>query len=258
MRIRRLFIAITFALSPLILDAQEISIGNNENQPIEERIIYNRESTLHATLHSRGLGLGLHIGKIRDIQRTTNWEFEISYLKSLKQIKLANFFNFTSFVYGKLNDVMVFRGGYEVERRIYGKPYWGGVELRWLYGGGASLALLKPYYYTVMVAETTSTNELVQVMEYRTFDDHTQWIDIIGKAPFKYGLQEVKFRPGLYAKGGMNFEIGTSKTRAQSIEIGAMAEYFPQGIDIMADNPTEYIIPILYLSYRWGSRYNKY
>lgn len=206
------------------MNAQEISIGNDDRQPIEERIIYNRESTVHATLHSRGLGFGYKTGKIRSIYKTTYWDFEISYIRSQKQIKLINLYNASTLVYGKLNNMVSLRGGYEVERRIYGKPYWGGVELRWLYGAGASLALLKPYY---------------------------------ANASFWYGIKETKLRPGIYAKGGMSFEIGTSRTRAQSIEVGAMAEYFPQGVNLMEMNPTEYVFLTLYLSYNWGSRYNK-
>lgn len=259
MRLNRLFIAISFALAPVILDAQEISIGNEDNRPIEERIIYSNETTLHATLHSRGLGVGFKIGKIRSIYKTTNWDFEISYLRSQKQIKiLGPYFSSTSFVYGKLNDVLVLRGGYEVEKRIFGKPYWGGVELRWLYGFGGSLALLKPYYYTVKVATPSSTGENIQVTDYQTFENHSQWIEIIGKAPFKYGLDGIGIRPGIYAKGGMSFEMGTSRLSAQSLEFGMVAEYFPQGLALMADNPNEYFIPTLYVSFSWGSRYNKY
>ena len=260
MKLNRLFIAVTFALTPAIIEAQEISIGNEERRPIEERIIYNRETTLHLTANTQGLGGGFKLGKIRSIYKTTYWDFEVMYLKSLKQIKQINLYgyNTSSFVYGKLNDVLALRGGYAEERRIYGKPYWGGVELRWLYELGASIALLKPYYYAVIVAETTTTGEYQQVLKYQTFDDRAQWIDIIGKAPFKQGLNETKPYPGIYAKGGMSFEIGTSRTRAQSIEAGAMIEYFPQGINLMAENPTEYVFTTLYLSYSWGSRYNKY
>ena len=258
MKLSRFLIAVTFALTPVILDAQEIAIGNDENRPLEERIIYNRESSLHATIHTQGFGGGYKYGKIRSIYKTTYWDFELSYLRSLKQIKLMNYYNATSFVYGKLNDVMILRFGYEVERRIYGKPYWGGVELRWLYEGGASLAMLKPYYYAVIVAKPTATGDYEEAIEYQTFDDHEQWIDIIGKAPFKTGLGEIKLKPGIYAKGGMVFEIGTSRLRAQSIEVGAMVEYFPQGIELMAENPASHVIPTLYLSYSWGSRFNKY
>lgn len=245
MKLSRYLVAVAFALTPVILDAQE-------------EIIYNRESTLHVTLHTQGLGAGYKHGKIKGIDRTTYWNFEVSYLRSLKQVKLMHYFNTASFVYGKLNDVLILRAGYEEERRIMGKPYWGGVELRWTYGIGASLALLKPYYYMVTVATPTQNGGYVEEYVYQTFEDSSQWIDIVGKAPFKEGLNEIKLRPGIHAKGGMAFEIGTSRIRAQSIEFGAMVEYFPQGIPLMAENPPDYVIPTLYLSYSWGSRYNKY
>lgn len=258
MKLNRFLVAVTFALTPVILDAQEIAIGNDDSRPLEERVIYNRETTLHVTANTQGLGAGYKHGIIKGIHKTTYWDFEVSYLRSQKQIRLMNYFSPTSFVYGKLNDVLTLRGGYEVERRIYGKPYWGGVELRWLYEAGASLAILKPYYYSVAVAQPTSAGEYEQVIDYQTFDNKDQWIEIIGKAPFKHGIDEIKLRPGVYAKGGIVFEIGTSRLKAQSIEVGAMVEYFPQGIALMAYNPLSYIIPTLYLSYSWGSRFNKY
>lgn len=244
MKLHRLLIAVSFALTPVILEAQDV--------------IYNRETTLHATIGTQGFGAGYKSGKIKGIHKTTYWDFEAMYLRSLKQVKLLNYYGGTSFVYGKLNDVLVLRGGYEEERRIYGKPYWGGVELRYIYELGASIALLKPYYYAVKVAKPTSVGGYEESYEYQTFDNSPQWIEIIGKAPFKEGLSEIKVRPGIYAKAGMSFEIGTNRLRAQSIEVGAVAEFFPQGIALMADNPLSYFIPTLYLAYNWGSRFNKY
>lgn len=259
LRLHRLFIAITFALTPAILDGQEVGIGSDTNKPIEERIIYNRENTMHVTLHTQGLGAGFSTGKIRSIYNTTYWDFDASYIRSLKQQKLSSgyLFSSSSFIYGKLNDLLVLRAGYSAERRIYGKPRWGGVEPRWMYGIGASLGLLKPYYYVVAVASNTS-GQYEEVLEYQTFEDSNNWIDIIGKAPFKYGLDEIKFRPGVYIKGGMDLEIGASKARAQSIAVGGMVEYFPQGVRLMANNPTDYVFLTLFLSYHWGSRFNKY
>ena len=259
MKLRRFFIAITFALTPAILNAQEISIGNEQDKPIEERIIYNHETTLNATLHSQGLGLGFRKGRIKSIESTTFWGIELSYLRSLKQIKIVNtsLFSASSFVYGKLNDIFAIRAGYGAEKRIYGKPYWGGVEVRWIYEGGASLALVKPYYYTVSVVKPGANGEYNIVVENHTFDDPSQWVEILGKAPFKYGLNEIKFRPGAHVKTGLSFEIGTERTRAQAIEVGAVAEYFPTGLPMMAENPTDRFLLMFYLSYHWGSRYNK-
>ena len=259
MKLHRFFIAITFALFPAILEAQEIAIGSDEGKPLEERILYNHENSLHASLHTQGLGFGGRIGRIKSIEKTTYWEIEASYLKSLKQIRLVNpsLFSFSSFVFGKLNDVLVVRGGYGGTQRIYGKPYWGGVELSWIYEYGASVALLKPYYYVVAIAEYNA-GTYTEVLENQKWEDTSNWIDVLGKSSFKYGLNEIKFRPGIHAKGGMSFEFGSTRTRMQAIEVGAEAEYFPQGLDIMAENPREYVFLTLYLSYHWGTRFNKY
>lgn len=260
MKLRRLLIAVTFGLAPAILGAQEVSIGDQQDQPVEERIIYNHENAAHVTLHTQGLGAGYKVGKVKSIYKVTHWNFEAAYLRSLKQIKLYNgsYWGTSSFVFGKLNDVVSLRAGYGVERRIYGKPYWGGVELRWLYGFGASLALLKPYYYMVVVATPSSSGEYEQKVEYQTYDQHGQWIDIVGRAPIRYGLDEIKVRPGVHAKGGLVFDIGTTRSTVQAIEVGGEAEYFPQGIAMMAENPKDYVLLTLYVSYHWGSRFNKY
>lgn len=250
---------LTLFLSPFILDAQEISIGSDQDKPIEERILYNHQNTLQVTANTQGFGLGFRSGTIHSIYKTTNWNFDLSYLKSLKQIKLVNSYEYSSipFVFGKLNEVVTLRGSYEVVKRLYGKPYWGGIELQWLYGGGASIALLKPYYYIVIVAQPTEGGEYEQVIERQTFNHNENWIEIMGKAAFKYGLNEIKIRPGIHAKTGLNFEFGATKTRYQSIEIGAVAEYFPQGIPLMAENPEQALFISLYISYSWGSRFNK-
>lgn len=256
----RLFIAITFALTPIILEAQEISIGSDQDKPIEERIIYHHENAFDVTLHTRGLGAGFTLGKIRSTEKVTTWDFEISYLRSLKQIKIINasLFSASYFVYGKLNDVLALRAGYGAEKRIYGKPYWGGVELRWVYECGASLALLKPYYYTVSVVQPGANGTYDLVVENHSFDeDHSQWVEILGKSPFKYGLDEIKLRPGVHAKLGMCFEIGPSRANMQAIELGAVGEFYPQGLPMMAENPPERLLLTLYLAYRWGSRFNK-
>ena len=127
----------------------------------------------------------------------------------------------------------------------------------------SKISHIESYYIDFNKLEDSQTVKIPrphwpQFGEYQTFDKKDQWIDILGKAPFKQGLDEMKLRPGVYAKGGMVFEIGTSRLRAQSNEGGAMVEYYPQGIPLMAENPPSYIIPTLYLSYSGGSRFKKY
>ena len=241
---------------PFLLSAQNIDIQSEDDKPIEERLVYNRQNTFKAAIHSQGLGAGFKIGKIKSIHVTKNWEAEVVSLRSLKEIKTMNIstYNTRPYVYGKLNYVYVLRFGYGEDRRIFGKPYWGGIETRWTYEAGASLALLKPYYYYA-VTYRPSGNGYIETIEEKTFEPG---LDILGKSSFIKGIAETKLSPGVHASLGLGFDIGKSRTRAQSINVDAKVEFFPLGVSIMDSERNKRLFVTFMLSYNWGSRFNKY
>ena len=257
------FRVLLFALltaCPFLLHGQEIAIDAPNRTPIEERIIYNHQNSFNLCIHSQGFGLGFKIGKINNIYTTSNWETEFFTLNSLKEIRLISGYASTlarPFKYGKLNTVFGFRFGYGQEKRIYGKPYWGGVELRWIYEGGVSLALLKPYYYYVLVYKGNSEVDYKEVIEERKFNDQDRWLDIVGKAPLTKGFNEISLSPGIHVKSGFSFDIGTSRARYQAINFGAVAECYPAGISIVDSQRNRRFFLTFFLSYNWGSRFNK-
>ena len=255
----RIVMLMLFEACAFLLPAQDIDIQSDKDKPIEERIVYDRQNTTYVAIHSQGFAGGFNIGRIRSIKRTTFWQTEIASLHALKEIKTINVSTYYTrpYIYGKLNSAYVVRFGYGEERRIFGKPYWGGVETRWTYEAGVSLALLKPYYYYVLVYYPTSTG-YDEVIEEQTFDQKDQWVEIIGKAAFVKGLAETKFSPGAHASIGLNFEFGKSRTRVQSINVKAVAEGFPMGAPIMDGQRNKWFYLTLHLSYNWGSRFNKY
>lgn len=257
-------LTVALVLYSLLSTAQEIGIGVDEAKPIEERILYSRQNSIDATVHSQGFGLGFHIGRIRSIYKLTAWEFGAYTLRSLKQVRVANSVLFAAkpYVYGKLNDVLVIRGGYGQEQRIYGKPYWGGVELRYAYAAGVSLAVMKPYYYHVKAVRPLDGNTYIEEETYQPFDSVASWTEIIGRAPFKEGFDQLRIAPGIYVKGGLVFDFGMTKTRTQAIEIGAAIDGFPTGIALKADpqelskHRRQHLFITFFLSYRWGRRFN--
>ena len=255
----RIIMLTLFGACAFLLPAQEIEIQSNDDKPIEERIVYSHQNTTYLAIHSQGFAAGFKIGHIRTINRTTNWEVEVASLHALKEIKTINVSTYYTrpYIYGKLNNAYVVRVGYGEDWRIFGKPYWGGVETRWTYEVGASLALLKPYYYYVLVYHPTSTG-YDEIIEEQTFDQKDQWVDILGKAAFTKGLNETKLSPGAHASVGLSFEFGRSRTRVQSINVKAVAEGFPMGAPIMDGQRNPWFYLTLHLSYNWGSRFNKY
>lgn len=244
---------------PLLVHAQRAAYA--EDDDVEEMIIYNREWSAAIQMHSLGYGIAYRPGKNPNAFKTVLWNLELITMKSPKQIKIINpyYNNSKRYVYGKLNDVFMIRGGYGLKKQLNRKPYWGGVELRWLMEGGLSAAFEKPYYYFVMNITEGSGGILMQHIETKKFDESsTSTDDIYGRAPFTRGINEIGIRPGIYLKTGLNFEFGYVKTRIKALEAGAAVEIFPQGISIMADERNQRFFLTFYVSFGFGKRFNKY
>ena len=58
--------------------------------------------------------------------------------------------------------------------------------------------------------------------------------------------------PGLYAKGGFNFEYSKQDKIIHAIELGLQINAFPKEIPIMAGTDNNAIFFSLFLSYRFG------
>lgn len=258
-RTRAIIAGFLIALSQLAI-AQEITRDDEAEHDVSEMVLYSRQSSFKVTAGTQGFGFGFSFGRIKNIEHTNIWDFDAVSLTSLKQIKLVNtyFYNARPYVYGKLNHVFVIRGGYGREKRLFAKPYWGGVELRLKYVAGVSLALQKPYYYYVFLAGTNTNEPSFDDLATRKFDDHENWAGIFGRAPFFEGITETTLAPGIHAKIGLNFDIGKSKTILQAVEIGAIIEGFLPGVSIMEDQRNKKLLCTLYIAYSFGSRFNKY
>ncbi len=223
----------------------------------EIQIIYSHERMGTIIAHTQGIGAGYRWGRNTTAFRTRVYSVEFVNLKSTKQIQSINpyFGNAKRFVNGKMNEVFMLRGGVAHKRLLNRKPLWGGIELRWLYEGGASVAIEKPYYLFVISYYEGVGNELNYTVETRQYDPS---YDIYGRAPFTKGIDEIKLKPGVYAKTGFNFEFGHVQTRIQSFETGAILEFFPQSIEIMAGDNNNRFFLTLYINVSIGSRFNRY
>ena len=255
--IGRMLLLTLFGACAFLLPAQNIDIQSQDDKPLEERLVYSRQNTYKVALHSQGLGLGFKIGKIKNIHLTRNWKVEAVSLRSHKEIKAVTLsqYNTRPFIYGKLNYAYVIRFGWGEDRLIYGKPYWGGIETRWTYSVGASLALLKPYYYYVVSYQPTSSGEYVETIEERTFEPG---LNILGRAAFTKGFGQIKVSPGINASLGLSFDLAKSRTRVQAIDVDIIAECFPMGVSIMDSERNKRFFLTFMLSYNFGSRFNKY
>jgi hypothetical protein len=255
MRYTLLFFLLVFFLHPVDLSAQIDSF--RDTSLFENSILYRKEYRGNVFIHSTGFGASFRKGINENAFKGRFWETSIFYTKELKEIKTTNpwYANSKSYVYGKLNDVMVARIGFGGERRVSRKPFQGGVEVNFNYGGGFSVAVAKPVY--LYVIEYTGSALQEYQLAIRKYDPNQHFYEnIYGRAPFSDGLNEIKAYPGLYARAGMDFEFGNYDPDIRSLEIGLAFDLFPVAVPTMAFNDPRNLFAHFYIAFSLGKRYN--
>ncbi|MDP4289891.1 MAG: hypothetical protein Q8908_02325, partial [Bacteroidota bacterium] len=186
------------------------------------------------------------------------YEGEFLEMRSSKETKVINpnFYGAKSFSYGKINACYIIRGGTGYQYLLNQKPYWGGIEVRAFFYVGAEVALAKPVYMKVVTSSGTAP-DVTYSLTTKRYDPTTQDpTSIYSKASFFMGINKIRPYPGIYAKIGTNFEYGTYNTKTTAIEAGAILDYHPKAVPIMAFIKNPNLIPTVYISFHFGKRYN--
>jgi hypothetical protein len=116
------------------------------------------------------------------------------------------------------------------------------------------LGFYKPVYYEVY--NQTSSNTYIISTEKFNADLHAPQ-DIISRASFFKGFNELKVSPGLFGRIGVNFEFGKKDPNITSLEVGATLDAYLKKIPIMASEDNRQIFPALYISFRFGKIIDK-
>jgi hypothetical protein len=223
---------------------------------IPDIVLMEKQWGLGAMVHTNGWGVRFRIGKNVTALRQWMWEVEYSTYKSPKEVRVINpyFSDAKSYIYGRLNSVSFLRGGTGQQFILTRKPYWGGVQLSALVYGGVTLGFAKPSYLYILYVDQNINDYFIKEERY---DPSKHFIDnIYGRASFLSGILEMKFYPGIYARGGLEFEFGNLNKHPKALEAGAVLEYSPAGIPIMAYNPEQNVFLTLYVSFMLGKRHN--
>jgi len=228
-----------------------------EQDTTPDNVLFERQWSLGAMVHSNGWGLKFRRGKNVNNLRQFMWELEFSTYKSTKEIRTINpyFADSRSYLYGKLNYLSFLRGGIGQQHILNRKPYWGGVQVSWLYYGGISLGLTKPVYLYILHFKSGFTD--YEVIEEKYNPEIHDVDNIYGRGSFLAGILKLGFYPGIYAKTGLDFDFGVRNKTISSLEVGATLDYSPIPIPIMAYNPKQNLFLTLYVSLMFGKRYNK-
>ncbi len=217
----------------------------------QQKVFFRNERSFGVLLNSDGLGVSYREAKRINYLNKKLLEFDAGTLKHPREYKVSNLYTqaTSTFVFGKLNSVFFLRGGIGRQHEIFSKEDFGGVAIRYFYSAGPVVAIYKPIYYRVMYVVSDYRYEIRE----EKFDVAIHTVnDIYSKAPFTKGLKETKVLPGLFLKGGFNFEYSKEDKLIHAIELGVQINAFPKEIPIMASPDNRAIFFSLFASYRFG------
>ena len=217
----------------------------------QQRIFFRNEKSFGIQLNSDGIGFGYRIANRTNYLNKNILEFEFGTIKHPKEYKVSSYYyGGSSFAFGKKNFPMYFRASIGRQRELYPKADLGGVSIRFLYSAGPTLAVYKPVYYDVITDYVLQGNILVYYIEKMKFD--LSYPDIVGKASFFKGFDEIGVIPGVFAKTGFAFEYSKEDKIIHAIEVGANINAYLKEIPIMATNDNRAVFVSLFVSYRFG------
>ena len=234
-----LIIAITFTASAQKAKKQRQAekrahISNLIKQEEEGVISYKKSFVFGAKLLNDGYGVFFELGRASSVKKSLLYQLEISERKHIKEDKQSNqFINSIPYIYGKRNFFYPAKLGIQQQILLGNKSNKNGVSVTANYGGGISVALLRPYYLQVQKG-----NDLIYV-KYDS-PDSSLFLNrglIFGGPTFSKGWSDLKVTPGLYAKTSLRFDYGAYNEIVSAIEVGLTGEYYSKKIPLLLNNP---------------------
>jgi hypothetical protein len=224
-----------------------------EKDEKKDNLLYKREFSIYPEIHTSGFGIGFRKAYNKTYFRKLTWEIEAVSLKHPKEVRSVSLYNPTKYIIiGKLNQCYIFRLGIGQQHLLNEKPYWGGVELRYFYLGGLSLAITKPIYMKIVKYDSGADSVYDEVEKYDP--DKHDITSIYSKASYFKGFDGLKFYPGLFFKTGFNFEFSSGSKTLKYLEFGICADLYYKNVPILAFRNDQFFFSNLFLSLHFGGK----
>ncbi|MEO9022881.1 MAG: hypothetical protein ABI237_10715 [Ginsengibacter sp.] len=218
----------------------------------EEGVIAYKKSFLFGVkLTTDGYGMFFELGRASSVKKSTLYQLEIAERKSKKEQKQTSIYSNTNpFIYGKENFFYPVKLGVQQQVLLGNKSNKNGVAVTANYGGGVSVAFLRPYYVQV----PKGGNE-IDYVKYNSSDSALFLSNsIFGGPGLGKGWSDMTITPGLYAKAAVRFDYGSYNEVISAIEVGLTAEYYSKKIPQMVYNPEKQFFFGGYVAILFGKR----
>jgi hypothetical protein len=250
------------ALLAILLSAflTSATAQENPNEYQEEKpVLLRNDASLGFIIHSNGIGIDGKRSFFETYKKKWFFEAQLVGMKHPKEIKTINtrFDNPKSFIYGKMNTLTILRAAIGQQHLVYGKADRTGVEIRFNYTGGLSIGFAKPIYLIIDRGSSNPDDPINEVEEkYNPEDDYHNNVDnIVGRAPFTRGMDELKPYPGIFLKSALNFEYAPDYEDIRALEVGVAIDAYGREIPIMAFTKNKQFFLSFYIALIYGQKW---
>jgi hypothetical protein len=225
----------------------------------QEKLLFDNERSIILSLNTNGFGAGYRFGKRKTYLTKTIYDFEVAYIKHPKEVKVSaspySYATSRRYVNGKTSIFVDFRPSMGFQKEIFSKEDRGSIAVKYYVGGGPSIGVTKPIYYTFnIIAPIGGTPYIIdtQTQKYDFLQHSANTVDIAGRASFWKGFDELKVYPGLHAKVGFVFEYSKYNKILNAIDVSATFDAFLEKIPIMYTEYNNQFYLTLTVGYRFG------
>ncbi|MEP7107912.1 MAG: hypothetical protein ABI760_08015 [Ferruginibacter sp.] len=241
-------------------------------QEEEGVIAYHKHTAFGFKLTSDGYGGFLEVGRAKSIRKALLFQLDISERKHPKEDKQSNpNIPASPFIFGKINYFYPVKIGVQQQILFGNKTNHNGVSVTGNFGGGITLAFLRPYNLEVIdigkgsrkliryespdSSVYTNTGQPDYIPDSLLFTNSSllSFLQVSGSGLGK-GWGQIKVTPGLYAKAAVRFDYGKYNEMLNAIEVGATGEFFSKKVpQLVYVKPKQFFFNV-YVSFLFGRR----
>ncbi len=228
-------------------------INDLMKQAEEGVLVYRKQNLFGLQFRTNGYGAFYELGRMKTNRKTNIYRVDFTEIKHQKEDKQPNagFIFGNPFIYAKVNYFYQLTLGFGQQYILGQKGNKNGVAVSVVYNGGLAIGLLRPYYIEVDDPNATET----RIIKFTPADSALFLSQqIIGGAGFGKGWNEIKIKPGGFAKAALRFDYGRFNEVVSGIEVGISAEFYANKIPIMAAQKDRQFFFQGYISVLFGRR----
>lgn len=251
-------LAISLGYSPLM--GQDAGAKMKWSTNVQPEFVYTSYWSGNIKLRSDGWQIGAEYGKYKSNVKSTFYQLDFGGYKHPKQVRqnkdpYAGWFNSNGikpFVFGKQNSLFALHLAMGQKLMLAEKAKRNGVMINYYYAGGVTLGMLKPYFLRVCGDDRCSYYEVV-TYEEGVNNRFTNYDYIIGGAGFGVGWK-LKFRPGLHAKTGFQFDWSSQNQMIKAVDIGVSVDGYFSKVPIMITDKNKFLFVNAFVGISLGKK----